>query len=294
MYCVYRHTSPSGKVYIGITKDSKVRWGRKGQGYLGIEKNGKYTHWLFAPAILKYGWENFTHEILFNNLDEISAKMIEEDLIFYYKKEGISYNVADSSFNCSYINNRIPIVQLSISLEIVAEFDSSASAGRALNAPSTNITNAIKNKHQCKGFYWIYKSELIDLYKISFKPVTDRTIYQLDPITKTVVGKFASISEASRKYKVVEDAIGNAIRRKTKSAGYYWIKACDLDKINIIKWKKTKEESQAQGIKINIENILTGEQKSFKSILAACKWLGYKTSIMYYASPQNMNGWKVI
>ena len=79
--------------------------------------------------------------------------MIEEDLIFYYKKEGISYNVADSSFNCSYINNRIPIVQLSISLEIVAEFDSSASAGRALNAPSTNITNAIKNKHQCKGFY---------------------------------------------------------------------------------------------------------------------------------------------
>lgn len=33
LYCVYKHTAPNGKVYIGITKQKpKYRWGR-GSGY---------------------------------------------------------------------------------------------------------------------------------------------------------------------------------------------------------------------------------------------------------------------
>lgn len=292
MYCVYRHVSPSNKVYVGITKDIKSRWGKNGQGYLGKEKNGKYTHWLFAPAILKYGWENFSHEILFENINEISAKMVEEDLIFYYKKENKSYNIADSSFNCSYINNQIPIIQLTYDLEIVAEFTSSAEAGRILNAPSTNITRAVRNKNSCKGFYWIYKTELDQLKTIEFKPNT--SIYQLDPNTKQVIKKFNSISDAAKLFDVTPDAIGNAIVRKSKSVGFYWIKEKDLNNISNIDWKLSAEVAQAQGLKITIENISTGEQKSFQSINAMSRWLGYKSSIAYYASPNNMRGWKVI
>ena len=53
-YTVYKHTSPNGKVYIGITcKPTKARW-KNGKGY----KNNDY----FYNAILKYGWENFSHE----------------------------------------------------------------------------------------------------------------------------------------------------------------------------------------------------------------------------------------
>ncbi|MBQ5475612.1 MAG: hypothetical protein IIT65_13250, partial [Lachnospiraceae bacterium] len=40
-----------------------------------------------------YGWNNFKHEVLFDNLNEISAKCIEVDLIYYYKQLGISYNI---------------------------------------------------------------------------------------------------------------------------------------------------------------------------------------------------------
>lgn len=58
---VYKHTSSSGKCYIGIThyEDPNVRW-QNGLGYQ------KYP--FFIPAILKYGWDNFTHEILYENL----------------------------------------------------------------------------------------------------------------------------------------------------------------------------------------------------------------------------------
>lgn len=76
-YCVYKHTSPSGKVYIGITmQEVKKRW-RNGLGY----KKNKF----FYRAIQKYGWENIKHEILFSGLSEKEAKQKEIELIALYK-----------------------------------------------------------------------------------------------------------------------------------------------------------------------------------------------------------------
>jgi len=76
-YCVYKHTSPSGKVYIGITSlNVNTRWAN-GQGYRSQK--------VFYRAIKKYGWNNFSHEILFSNLTENEAKNKEIDLIKKYK-----------------------------------------------------------------------------------------------------------------------------------------------------------------------------------------------------------------
>lgn len=71
------HTSPNGKRYIGITKKKpKARWAC-GEGYKTS------TH--FYRAITKHGWENFEHEILFENLTEDEAKEKEIELIAQYK-----------------------------------------------------------------------------------------------------------------------------------------------------------------------------------------------------------------
>ena len=57
-YCVYIHTSPSGKKYVGQTmRNPEQRWGKNGIQYLNKKKE-KYTHPAFANAILKYGWDN--------------------------------------------------------------------------------------------------------------------------------------------------------------------------------------------------------------------------------------------
>lgn len=57
-YCVYKHTSPSGKCYIGITRQNPIkRWGQDGCNYVIKLKNGNWKHPAFAPAILKYGWK---------------------------------------------------------------------------------------------------------------------------------------------------------------------------------------------------------------------------------------------
>lgn len=76
-WCVYKHQSPSGKVYIGITSlRATKRWGH-GCNY----RHNEY----FYSAIKKYGWENFTHEVLFENLDKESAEQKEVELIALYK-----------------------------------------------------------------------------------------------------------------------------------------------------------------------------------------------------------------
>ena len=86
-WCVYKHTTPSGKVYIGITHHSNpnARFGKDGKNY------SRST--VFWKAIMKYGWENISHEILYRNLSEKEAKAKEVELIRYYRDLGISYNM---------------------------------------------------------------------------------------------------------------------------------------------------------------------------------------------------------
>ncbi len=86
-YIVYKHTSPSGKVYIGITKNSPTRrWGA-GSGY----KNNI----AFRNAIHKYGWKNIKHEILLENISQSEAFYAEKYLIKWYKLHKVSYNLTD-------------------------------------------------------------------------------------------------------------------------------------------------------------------------------------------------------
>lgn len=76
MYCVYKHTTPCGKVYIGITSQSvSSRW-RNGYGY---QRNS-----YFWKAIQKYGWDNIKHEILFDSLTKEEAEAKEIELIAEY------------------------------------------------------------------------------------------------------------------------------------------------------------------------------------------------------------------
>ena len=88
-YIVYKHTSPSGKVYIGITRQQpEQRW----QGGLGYRHN-EY----FFRAILKYGWDNFAHEILLSGLDKNTACAAEVALIAAYRSNDKSrgYNITN-------------------------------------------------------------------------------------------------------------------------------------------------------------------------------------------------------
>lgn len=86
-WTLYEHSSPSGKIYVGITSWSvEHRW-EKGAGYVKCKA--------FYNAIKKYGWDNIKHNIIATNLGEMTAKNMEKDLIAFYKERGISYNITN-------------------------------------------------------------------------------------------------------------------------------------------------------------------------------------------------------
>ena len=87
-YIVYKHTSPSNKVYIGITCQSINERFRKGKGYRDNQA--------FYKAIQKYGWDNIKHEILFTNLTKEEACEKEIELIKLHKSNNskFGYNIA--------------------------------------------------------------------------------------------------------------------------------------------------------------------------------------------------------
>lgn len=86
---VYKHTAPSGKIYIGITgQEVNKRW-QNGLGYVGND--------YFMKAIKKYGWDSIKHEILFDRLTKEEAESKEIELIMLYKSNDreFGYNIAN-------------------------------------------------------------------------------------------------------------------------------------------------------------------------------------------------------
>ena len=85
LWKVYVHKNNiNGKRYVGITSKSKPehRW-NSGRGY----KENPH----FISAIEKYGWNNFEHIILYDNLTEIDAKSMECALIKEWKTQDTRY-----------------------------------------------------------------------------------------------------------------------------------------------------------------------------------------------------------
>lgn len=86
-WLVYKHISPSNKVYIGITSVLPCERWTRGQGYKECP--------VFYRAIQKYGWDNIEHKVLIDHLTFEEASEVEKQLIAYYKSIHRSYNVTD-------------------------------------------------------------------------------------------------------------------------------------------------------------------------------------------------------
>ena len=109
MYTVYQHRNKiNGKVYIGITMQTPEQRWRHGEGY----KSSPH----FYAAIQKYGWDNFEHNTLFQNLTKEEACKKEQELIAKYNSMNREYGYNSTSGGDIFVMNEETKQKISQSL----------------------------------------------------------------------------------------------------------------------------------------------------------------------------------
>ena len=241
-WSLYRHTSPSGKVYIGITsRNPYYRW-NNGRGYLNCLNSP------FKYAIIKYGWDNIKHEILFTKLEEERAKTLEINLIRHYKNLGISYNVTDGGEGCKGIipwnkgikvpyekSNKLKGTHLSeehkLKLSISHKGKSSRGKGWKLSDKQKEIlllTHLGKSRSPEEKL------------KISLNSSFNKKVIELDNIGN-IIHIYRSATQAANKYNIDPSWVAKACRNKTLCSKHiFTYEIPNVDYKNIYFYKNRK------------------------------------------------------
>lgn len=236
-WILYRHISPSGKVYVGITcQNLKYRWGSKGKNYL-IKDSGNFKHPTFAQAILKYGWDNFKHEIVLEGISKSEADYTEKYLIKWYKLHNMSYNVTDGGdgvvgvkFTQERRNEQSLLMQ---------------NWYKNHTSPTLGYHHTEEAKEKIKKNHFKFRSEStknkIKNALLGQKFTAERInnirkahakeripIIQLD-MNGMFIAEYNSIMDASRTTGIHNAAISGAIKRKGSAKGYKWLNKYEYD-----------------------------------------------------------------
>lgn len=187
MYSIYIHINKiNGKVYIGQTcQKPEYRWKRNGKGYETCE--------IMWKAIQKYGWDNFEHIILKNNLTLEEANFYEKYYIqkFNSTNKKYGYNISLGGKNAplsqetkqklsklfSGTNHQfygkkrdsetkrkisetksLPVIQYDLQMNFIAKYNSAKIACKLLNfKDKTCISKCCLGKRKtAHGFIWKY------------------------------------------------------------------------------------------------------------------------------------------
>lgn len=217
-WVIYRHINNiNGKSYIGQTCQNPPndRW-RDGKHYTGH----------FQQAILKYGWDNFSHEILEKDITtKKQADEREKYWIEFYDSLNNGYNLTPGgdSGNGQYK----PVLQIDLNTHsIIKRYDSKEEAEKNIGVKNLSQACSLSsNQKTSKGFLWCYEEDYKqDLFNdFTFKITNSRSVFQISPIDFSIVAKYESISEAARSINKTPRAIQRCCNNNGyTSASYYW------------------------------------------------------------------------
>lgn len=219
-YIVYMHRNKTNnKKYIGITCQEPTRRWKNGNGY----KKSIY----FWRAIQKYGWDNFEHKILFDNLTKEEAESMEVYLIKEMKttQHDYGYNIENggNSNGKHSEETKAKIGQAHLGFKFTEESKekmSKAKKSRISSFKGKHHTQESKEKisNNNKGRKKHYLSKRNKIYNAKSIEVV-----QLD-IDGVFVNKFKSLREASSKTNVNRLCIANVCKGKQLVAGgFKWM-----------------------------------------------------------------------
>lgn len=193
MYSIYIHLNRiNGKKYIGITcKKPEIRWAN-GLGYK------KQPFW---NAITKYGWDNFEHIIIKDNLPEPCAKTLEKILIHKYNTRNpkYGYNATDGGDG-------------TLGIVFTQERKDKIRAKCIGRHPSEETRKKMSNSHKGKDLSYLNNS-------FGNNPRAKKVGAYKDDV---LIKEYDCAVSASLDVEVHKNSISKAIRGGYKVKGYIW------------------------------------------------------------------------
>lgn len=296
MYCVYRHTTPNGKVYIGITQQSpNGRW-KRGWGYS--------TNLVFFRAINKYGWDNIKHEILMDSLTEEEAKAAEIRLIAEHRstEREYGYNITEGgdsgvsrphtqeekeSARKRWLGEKNPNARSVICLETLIIYRTTAEAQRATGATKIGDCCRQTYKHRTSGgYHWAFydPDKTIDHYeRLLERRVEEESVKRpmsedakrklIDACRRSVIcletGKaYSSMKDASSDTGAPQPGICNCCKGKSRTAGGFHWAYYDSDKSSSFYEDLLRQQIRdgSEGYKRSDEYLAKLGERSSKSV----------------------------
>lgn len=290
-YTVYKHTSPSDKVYIGITSlKVKERWAN-GKGYRAQK--------VFWRAIQKYGWENFKHEILFEDLSEKDAKLKEIELIEFYKSNcnkwknpAYGYNSTDGGdlrekgfeltedtkqkiSNSKYHTDKKRAVDcFDLKGNFLKSYENLGLASLENGVPRTNIAKCCRyGVKSINGKIYRYHDETngTNIAPYKTRELKDKKYVSVYDLSGNYIETFSSMLDASIKYKCDSSNISACCKGKTNTCcGFIWFYGIP-EKIGYVEPRKdlTKKKKKIAMYDLNNNFIM-----EFNSIADAKRYIG--------------------
>ena len=265
-YKIYMHKNKiNGKVYIGQTyTDLQSRFGKNGIRYKSCP--------LFYNAIQKYGWENFEHIILEENIDNSNiANEKEKYYISLYNSTNNNYGYNIQNGGCEQTKLSIPVHQYSLDGLYIKSYASISDANRENNIASGKISECChNNRKSIGGFMWSFKKEnSLNKYKRKSKE-----IYKYD-LKGNYICTYTSISDIVKEFNlsssvhIYDCCNGN----RSSCCGYIW----SYEKHN----KILTTNFHKQGFSIQQYDLNGKFLKEFDNLVEASKQFGEKANKAY-------------
>lgn len=203
MGIIYKYTSPSGKSYIGQTKQSitQRRKDSNGSGYMGCTS--------FYHAIQKYGLKNFILEIL----EEVEDEKLNEREQYYIAKFNTQipngYNLTKGGDYVYDVSK--PVKKYNLEKKCVAEYSSLTEAAEENNCSIGAISEVCSGrKATLLNHYWAFDGETP-----KFKQPKRKIVYQFD-IEGNLIKEFESANNADRYYNLPMGTIKQCANKNQK------------------------------------------------------------------------------
>ena len=205
----------NGKLYIGQTgrKRMKDRYGKDGYQY------HQCTH--FWRAIQKYGWDNFEHIVLIENISKEMANIIESELIKKYDTTNAKYgyNITLGGDGCRLVR----IKQYTKFGEYIRTYESIMEASNDTDIPELTIRSSCANKGAFLNrdkYRWTYEDD--ELVEISTLHTRNKEINQFD-----LNGMFIKTWNSAKEIEDIcghnHSKIASCCKGRQKTAyGYIW------------------------------------------------------------------------